>query len=71
MRPVWLASFLMVAGCVGVYTVSHSTLDVLMAAAFGLLGYAFMRLEFDRTSFGRQATPSWRLCADCMAMTRG
>ena len=42
---------ILVVGSVGVYSVSHSTFDVLMAAAFGLLGYVFIRLEFDRTSF--------------------
>ena len=42
---------ILVVGSVGVYSISHSTFDVLLAAAFGLLGYVFIRLEFDRTSF--------------------
>jgi putative tricarboxylic transport membrane protein len=42
---------ILVVGSAGVYSVSHSTVDVLMAAAFGLMGYVFMQLEFDRMSF--------------------
>ncbi len=30
--------------CIGVYTVSNSTVDVLITAAFGLLGYVFSKL---------------------------
>ena len=30
--------------CIGAYTVSNSTFDVLMTGAFGLLGYVFMKL---------------------------
>ena len=42
---------ILLVGCLGVYSVSNSTFDVFMAAAFGLLGYSFVRLECDRTSF--------------------
>ncbi len=30
--------------CIGVYTVSYSILDILLTAAFGLLGYVFVKL---------------------------
>ena len=30
--------------CIGVYTVNNSTFDVLMTAAFGLIGYVFIKL---------------------------
>ncbi|MBD0417354.1 tripartite tricarboxylate transporter permease [Oryzicola mucosus] len=30
--------------CIGVYSVNNSTFDVMLAAAFGILGYAFIRL---------------------------
>lgn len=36
-------SILMLA-CVGIYSVSNSTFDVVLSAGFGLLGYAFMKL---------------------------
>ena len=42
---------ILLVGCLGVYSVSNSTFDVFMSAAFGLLGYVFVRLECDRTSF--------------------
>jgi TctA family transporter len=42
---------ILVVGSVGVYSVSNSSVDVLMAAAFGLLGFVFIQLEFDRASF--------------------
>src|SRR4029450_13077782 len=42
-RVLYLAILLFCA--IGVYTVSNSTFDVLMAAFFGVLGYVFIRLE--------------------------
>ncbi len=33
--------------CIGTYSVNNSLDDVLVTAAFGFLGYVFMRLEFD------------------------
>lgn len=33
--------------CVGVYSISNNTFDVLLAAGFGLLGYLFKKLEFE------------------------
>jgi TctA family transporter len=30
--------------CIGVYTVSYRTLDIILTAAFGLLGYVFLKL---------------------------
>jgi putative tricarboxylic transport membrane protein len=42
-RLLYLAILLFCA--IGVYTVNNSTFDVLMAAGFGVLGYAFVRLE--------------------------
>jgi TctA family transporter len=35
---------IMVFCCIGVYTVSNSTFDVLLTAAFGLGGYVFIKL---------------------------
>ena len=42
---------ILLVGCLGVYSVSNSTFDVFMSAAFGLLGYVFVTLDCDRTSF--------------------
>jgi TctA family transporter len=42
---------ILLVGCLGVYSVGNSAFDVMMAAAFGLLGYVFVRLNCDRTSF--------------------
>ena len=35
--------------CVGVYTVSNSTFDVMLMVGFGLLGYVFMKLGCEPT----------------------
>jgi putative tricarboxylic transport membrane protein len=36
---------ILMACAIGVYTVNNSTFEVLLAAGFGVLGYAFMRLQ--------------------------
>jgi TctA family transporter len=35
--------------CMGVFSLSHSTFDILMAGAFGVLGYVFIKLGCERT----------------------
>ncbi len=35
--------------CIGVYTLNNSTFEVLMAAGFGLMGYALMKFGFEPT----------------------
>ncbi|HPU50063.1 MAG TPA: tripartite tricarboxylate transporter permease [Burkholderiaceae bacterium] len=35
--------------CIGVYTLNNSTLEVVMAAAFGLMGYGLMKWGFEMT----------------------
>jgi TctA family transporter len=40
----YLYPAILVFCCIGVYTVNNSTFDVLMTAAFGLLGYIFIKL---------------------------
>jgi putative tricarboxylic transport membrane protein len=42
---------ILLVGCLGVYSVGNSAFDVMMAAAFGVVGYVFVRLHCDRTSF--------------------
>jgi putative tricarboxylic transport membrane protein len=42
---------ILLISCIGIYSVSHSTFDILLAAIFGLAGFAMMRLGFDRTPF--------------------
>ncbi|WGD29658.1 tripartite tricarboxylate transporter permease [Ancylobacter sp. WKF20] len=36
---------------IGVYSLRNSTFDVLMVGVFGLLGYAMVKLQFERTPF--------------------
>jgi putative tricarboxylic transport membrane protein len=33
--------------CIGVYSISNATMDVLLAALFGFIGYAFIKLEVE------------------------
>lgn len=40
----YLYPAILVFCCIGVYTVSYSTFDVLLTAGFGLLGYVFVKL---------------------------
>ena len=35
--------------CIGVYTLNNSTFEVVMAAAFGLMGYGLMKFGFEPT----------------------
>ena len=42
---------ILLIGCLGVYSISNSTFDVFASGAFGLLGYLFVKLDCDRTSF--------------------
>lgn len=37
--------------CVGVYSVGHSTFDIALTAVFGAIGFAMLRLGFDRSPF--------------------
>jgi putative tricarboxylic transport membrane protein len=42
---------ILLMACIGVYSVNHSTFDLMLAAAFGLVGFIMIRLDLDRTSF--------------------
>jgi putative tricarboxylic transport membrane protein len=33
--------------CIGVYSISNATMDVLLAALFGFIGYAFIKMEME------------------------
>jgi putative tricarboxylic transport membrane protein len=41
----WLYLAILLFSCIGVYSLSNSTLDVLLAAAFGVLGWVFIKLR--------------------------
>jgi putative tricarboxylic transport membrane protein len=41
----WLYLAILLFSCIGVYSISNSTLDVLLAAAFGVLGWVFIKLR--------------------------
>jgi putative tricarboxylic transport membrane protein len=41
----WLYLAILLFSCIGVYSLSNSTLDVLLAAAFGVLGWVFIKLH--------------------------
>ena len=47
----WLYPSILVFACVGVFTVNSSTLDVLLAAMFAAIGYAFLKLDLDLGPF--------------------
>jgi TctA family transporter len=47
----WLYPAIMALGCIGVFTVNMSTLDISLAALFGLLAYAFVKLDLDLPPF--------------------
>jgi putative tricarboxylic transport membrane protein len=40
---------ILLSACIGVYSINHSTIDITLAAVFGLAGFVMMRLRFDRT----------------------
>jgi putative tricarboxylic transport membrane protein len=42
---------ILLMACIGVYSVNHSTFDVILAAVFGVIGFIMMRLDLDRTAF--------------------
>jgi TctA family transporter len=47
----WLFPSILAFACVGVFTVSNSTLDVMLAAGFTLLGYVFVKLGLELAPF--------------------
>jgi TctA family transporter len=47
----WLYPAILVFSCIGVYSVNNATFDVYMAAAFGILGYLFIRLKCQPAPF--------------------
>jgi putative tricarboxylic transport membrane protein len=42
---------ILLMACIGVYSVNHSTFDLMLAGVFGIVGFIMMRLDLDRTSF--------------------
>jgi putative tricarboxylic transport membrane protein len=47
----WLYPAILMFSCIGVYSVGNSSFNVLMAAVFGLLGYAFLKMRCEPAPF--------------------
>jgi TctA family transporter len=47
----WLYPAILMFSCIGVYSVSNSSFDVVLAAVFGLLGYMFLKLRCEPAPF--------------------
>jgi putative tricarboxylic transport membrane protein len=47
----WLYPIILVFSCIGVFTVQNSVVDVWLAIGFGLLGYAFLKLDCEPAPF--------------------
>jgi putative tricarboxylic transport membrane protein len=47
----WLYPIILVFSCIGIYTVSHSAVDVWLMVMFGVLGYVFMKLDVEPAPF--------------------
>lgn len=47
----WLYPIILVFSCIGIFTVSHSAVDIWMMVVFGILGYVFMKLDLEPAPF--------------------
>ncbi len=47
----WLYPIILVFSCIGIYTVNHSAIDIWVMVGFGILGYAFMKLDCEPAPF--------------------
>ncbi len=47
----WLFPLILVLSCFGVYTLSNSPTDILIGAAFGVIGYFLSKLEYSMAPF--------------------
>lgn len=47
----WLYPAILMFSCIGVYSVGNSAFDVVLAAIFGLIGYAFVRMKCEPAPF--------------------
>ncbi len=47
----WLYPIILVFSCIGIYTVNHSSIDIWVMVGFGILGYAFMKLNCEPAPF--------------------
>ena len=47
----WLYPIILVFSCIGIYTLNHSAIDVWVMVVFGVLGYAFMKLDCEPAPF--------------------
>lgn len=47
----WLFPIILVFSCIGIYTVNNSAIDVWLMVMFGVLGYAFMKVDAEPAPF--------------------
>jgi len=47
----WLYPIILVFSCIGIYTVNYSVIDVWLMVMFGVLGYAFLKLDCEPAPF--------------------
>jgi TctA family transporter len=47
----WLYPAILLFSCVGIYSLSNSSLDVILSALFGLLGYLFVKVGCEPAPF--------------------
>ena len=47
----WLYPIILVFSCIGIFTVNHSPVDIWLMVGFGVLGYAFMKLDCEPAPF--------------------
>jgi TctA family transporter len=47
----WLYPAILMFSCIGVYSVNNTSFDVVLAAIFGLLGYAFVKMKCEAAPF--------------------
>jgi putative tricarboxylic transport membrane protein len=40
---------ILLSACIGVYSINHSSIDIVLAAALGVVGFVMVRLRLDRT----------------------
>jgi TctA family transporter len=48
---------ILLMACNGVYSVNHSTFDLMLAGVFGIVGFIMMRLDLDRPTSSARCWP--------------